>query len=167
LRWAGFGPLYDGVWVSPRGDADQITGLLVELGVTSSTVLVSRVVHAADGGDPLRAWDLDELRAGYEGFVADFGPLLDRVRDGEVGGAEALVARARVMDVWRQFPDLDPGLPEDALPGGWPRRRARTIFAQLHDALGPIAEIRFQQILADHAPELARRAQGLRTADAP
>jgi phenylacetic acid degradation operon negative regulatory protein len=71
------------------------------------------------------------------------------------------------MDVWRQFPDLDPELPEDALPGGWPRRRAQTIFAHLHDALGPVAEVRFRQILADHAPELARRAHDLRTAGAP
>ncbi len=164
LRWLGFGPLYDGVWVSPRAGSDEVARLLVDLGVASATVLESRVVQGLAGGDPLRAWDLDDLRRSYDDFVAEFGPLLGRVRRGEVGGAEALVARTRVMDAWRQFPGLDPELPEDALPGGWPRREAQRIFAQAYDALGPLAEVRFRQILADHAPELAPRAHYLTTA---
>jgi phenylacetic acid degradation operon negative regulatory protein len=80
-----------------------------------------------------------------------------------VGAAEALVARTRVMDVWRQFPGLDPELPEDVLPGGWPRREAQAIFARVYDALGPLAEVRFQQILGEHAPDLARHAHHLTT----
>jgi phenylacetic acid degradation operon negative regulatory protein len=165
LRWLGFGPLYDGVWVSPRARAEDTARELVELGVASATVLESRIVRALGGGDPLRAWDLDGLRREYDAFVAEFTPLLDRVQAGEVGGAEALVARTRVMDAWRQFPGLDPELPEDALPGGWPRRDAQQIFARVYDALGPLAEVRFRQILADHAPELARRAHHLTTSD--
>jgi len=164
LRWLGFGPLYDGVWVSPRAGAEETARELVGLGVASATVLESRIVRALEGGDPLRAWDLDALRREYDAFIAEFTPLLGRVRAGEVGGAEALVARTRVMDAWRQFPGLDPELPEDALPGGWPRRRAQHIFARVYDALGPLAEVRFRQILADHAPELAVRAHHLTTA---
>jgi phenylacetic acid degradation operon negative regulatory protein len=163
LRWLGFGPLYDGVWVSPRASGDEAASLLGDLGVASATVLSSRVVRALDGGNPLGAWDLDALRDEYETFVGTFEPLLDRVQRGEVGGAEALVARTRVMDAWRQFPGLDPELPEDALPGEWPRRDAQRIFAQVYDALGPIAEVRFQQILAEHAPDLALRARYLTT----
>lgn len=156
LRWAGFGPLYDGVWVSPRADPASTGVLLDGLGVASATVLSSQVVVALNGGDPFSAWDLDALRGMYDTFVADFGPLLARVDRGEVGSAEALVARTRVMDVWRQFPSLDPELPEAALPGGWPRRAAQRIFAAVYDALGPLAEARFQQILSAHAPDLAR-----------
>ncbi len=159
LRWLGFAPLYDGVWVSPRAGVDEATGLLDELGVVSSTVLVSRVARVTDGGDPLRAWDLDALRAGYEAFIAEFAPILERIEGGDVGSAEALVARTRVMDVWRQFPNLDPGLPEDALPEGWPRREAREVFARVYDELGPLAEARVQQILAERDPELATQAR--------
>jgi phenylacetic acid degradation operon negative regulatory protein len=65
--------------------------------------------------------------------------------------------------VWRQFPNLDPELPEDALPGGWPRRAAQAIFADVYDALGPLAEMRFQQIVAEHVPELARHARHFTT----
>lgn len=163
LRWLGFGPLYDGVWVSPRAVAEETARELIELGVASATVLESRVVRALEGGDPLRAWDLDALCREYEAFVAEFSPLLERVQAGDVGGAEALVARTRVMDAWRQFPGLDPELPEDALPAGWPRREAQRIFARVYDALGPLAEVRFRQILAEHAPELAGRAHHLTT----
>ena len=163
LRWLGFGPLYDGVWVSPRATSAEAARLLGDLGVAAATVLASRVVRAGDEGDPLRAWDLDALQSGYHAFIAEFAPLLDRVQRGDVGGAEALVARTRVMDVWRQFPDLDPELPEGALPGGWPRRDAREVFARVHDALGPIAEVRFHQILADHAPDPTRRARAMGT----
>jgi phenylacetic acid degradation operon negative regulatory protein len=166
LRWLGFAPLYDGAWVSPRAELGEIRALLEELGVASATVLVGRVVHAVHGGDPLSAWDLDELRASYEEFINKFGPLLDRVDGGDVGAAEALVARTRVMDVWRQFPNLDPELPEDVLPAGWPRREAQAIFAGAYDALGPLAEMRFQQILAEHEPGLAKAARHLTTRDA-
>ena len=163
LRWLGFAPLYDGVWVSPRADGDETTLLLEELGVASATVFVGKVAHAINGGDPLSAWDLDELRASYQDFVDEFGPLLDRVDEGDVGAAEAMVARTRVMDVWRQFPNLDPELPEDVLPPGWPRRDAQAIFARVYDALGPLAEMRFQQILAEHEPGLAKQAHYLTT----
>src|SRR5882762_4257156 len=88
LRWQGFAPLYDSVWVSPRADSDETVALLDELGVASSTVLVSHVAHAVNGGDPLKAWDLDALRSSYDTFIVEFTPLLTRVRSGAVGGAE-------------------------------------------------------------------------------
>jgi phenylacetic acid degradation operon negative regulatory protein len=159
LRWLGFAPLYDGAWVSPRAGSEETAALLDELDIASATLLTSRVLHASLRGDPLSAWDLDELRLAYEEFVAEFGALLDRVDAGDVGAAEALVARTRVMDVWRQFPSLDPELPEDILPSGWPRREAQTIFAKVYDALGPLAEMRVQQILAEYEPALAKRAR--------
>jgi phenylacetic acid degradation operon negative regulatory protein len=167
LRWMGFALLYDGAWVSPRADPTAAAQALDELGVASATVLVSHVAHALNGGDPMRAWDLDELRSQYEAFIDEFSPLLDRTRSGQVGGAEALIARTAVMDVWRQFPNLDPELPEAALPSGWPRRRAHQIFADVYDALGPLAELRFQQILAKHDSTAAASARHHTTTNVP
>ena len=149
--------------MSPRADGNETRALLEELGVASATVFVGRVEHAINGGDPLSAWDLGELRASYEAFVDEFGPLLGRVDEGDVGAAEAMIARTRVMDVWRQFPNLDPELPEDVLPAGWPRRDAQAIFARVYDALGPLAEMRFQQILAEYEPALVKQAHYLTT----
>ena len=167
LRWLGFAPLYDGAWVSARADPADAATLLQELGIASGTVLVSRVVHPPNGGDPMAAWDLDELRASYDDFIARFAPLLDRARRGKVDAAEALVARTQVMDEWRQFPNLDPELPGDVLPTGWPRNEARQVFARVYDALGPLAELRVQQILADYAPELAAKARHVTTESGP
>ncbi len=163
LRWLGFAPLYDGVWVSPQAGVDEAVELLDELAVATSTVLVSRVATVEDAGDPLRAWDLGALRRTYDEFIAEFGPLLDRTQAGDVGTAEALVARSGIMDVWRQFPNLDPGLPEDALPDGWPRAEAREVFARVYDELGPLAETRVRQILAEEDPALARHARHFTT----
>jgi phenylacetic acid degradation operon negative regulatory protein len=158
LRWAGFGPLYDGVWVSPRAEPEATTALLEDLGIASATVLTSRVVTAVNGGDPFSAWDLDGLGAAYESFIATHASLRDRARSGEVGSAEALVARARLIDAWRRFPGLDPDLPEDALPGARPRRAARQVFAEADEALAPLAEARARQLLAPHVPGLDARA---------
>ena len=152
LRWAGFGPLYDGVWVSPRAEPEATTALLADLGIATATVLTSRVVTAVNGGDPVHAWDLDGLGAAYASFLATHEPLRDRARSGEVGSAEALVARTRLIDAWRRFPGLDPDLPEGALPGARTRRAARRVFVEAYESLGPLAEARVHQLLAPHTP---------------
>ena len=160
LRWLGFATLYDGVWVSPRPVAAACVRALRELGVDQATVLESSALHPAPGGPghPLAAWDLDELRAGYDGFVAEFAPVRERAHGGRVSAAEALVTRTAVMDAWRSFPALDPDLPPSMLPDRWPRDEARETFADVYDALGPLAELRFRQVLADVSPELAELA---------
>src|SRR6185312_11307765 len=37
LRWRGFAPLYDGLWVSPRDHAAEVIGRLKDLGITTAT----------------------------------------------------------------------------------------------------------------------------------
>jgi phenylacetic acid degradation operon negative regulatory protein len=168
LRWLGFGPLYDGVWVSPHQVAGAVAAVLAECGVEQATVL--RTVPAEFAGvpmrDPLSAWNLDELREAYEQFIERFEPLLERVRTGRVSVSEALTERTAIMDTWRTFPDLDPGLPGLMLPADWPRKRAREIFARAYDTLGPLAEFRFRQVISEHAPELAHLASHFTTATA-
>ncbi|TQS45453.1 PaaX family transcriptional regulator C-terminal domain-containing protein [Cryptosporangium phraense] len=152
LRWLGFAPLFDGVWVSPRAAADEVREFLDELRIGSAAVLRA---EEAVGTPLISAWDLDEIRHAYESFLADTGPLRARLDGGDVGSAEALIARTRLMDVWRTFPALDPDLPEAVLPPDWPRRRARAVFGELYDELGPLAEARVRQVLARFDPGLA------------
>ncbi len=168
LRWQGFAPLYDGVWVSPRSDDSAVESTVSGLGVQTATVLRSTAVYPSSSGPghPLSAWNLDELRDSYEQFVEEFAPILDRVRLGQVTASEALVARTAVMDTWRRFPNLDPELPSGVLPDRWPRQRSREIFIRVYDGLGPLAELRVQQIIAAHAPDIAQRAAHFTTASA-
>lgn len=161
LRWQGFAPLYDGVWVSPRSNSSAVKSIVSDLGIEVATVLRSSALYpSADrAGHPLSAWDLDELRKTYDSLIDKYSPLLERIRLGQVTAAEALVARTSVMDTWRQFPNLDPEVPSDALPDGWPRQRSREIFVQVYDGLGPLAEMRVQQIFSRYEPGIARSAR--------
>lgn len=161
LRWQGFAPLYDGVWVSPRSDSSAVKSIVSDLGIEAATVLRSSALYPPAGrpGHPLSAWDLDELRKTYDNLIDKYSPLLERIRLGQVTASEALVARTNVMDTWRQFPNLDPELPSDALPDGWPRQRSREIFVQVYDGLGPLAEMRVQQIVGRYEPGIARSAR--------
>ena len=117
LRWRGFAPLYDGLWVSPRDHAAEVIGYLKDLDITTGTAFRASSVPA-DGEIPARAWDLDGLRRRYECFIAFAGQLRDAAVAGRVPPTDALIARTRVMDEWRAFPALDPDLPAELLPGG-------------------------------------------------
>lgn len=155
LRWLGFAPLYDGLWVSPTADADSAASVLTELEVPTSTIFRAKALDAAGLRAPQEAWDFDQLRRTYEGFAAQYSPLLARVRKGAVGASEALVARTGIMDTWRTFPNHDPDLPAELLPADWPRAAARDVFVEIYDTLGPLAEFRVKQIVAEFEPELA------------
>ncbi len=157
LRWRGFAPLYDGLWVSPRDHAAEAIGYLKDLDVTTGTAFRASSV-AADCEIPARAWDLDGLRARYECFIGFAGQLRDAAAAGRVPPTDALIARTRVMDEWRAFPGLDPDLPAELLPLAWPRAEARELFIGCYDQLGPLAALRVRQIITRYSPELADRA---------
>ncbi|MGV9915265.1 PaaX family transcriptional regulator [Streptomyces tendae] len=162
LRWDGWAPLYDGVWVSPLDMAAEIREVLDEFGVTMATV-----IEAPDQPfgprHPLAAWDLDAIRQQYDTYVADLTDLSDRLSEGRIGTAEALVARTRAMDAWRELPNIDPGLPGELLPPDWPRAHARRLFETVYDGLGPIAELRFRQIVSEADEEVAKLSTHVRT----
>ena len=117
LRWRGFAPLYDGLWVSPRDHAAEVIGYLKDLDIATGTAFRATSV-TADGEIPAQAWDLDGLRRRYESFIGFAGQLRDAAAAGRVPPTDALIARTRVMDEWRAFPGLDPDLPAELLPAG-------------------------------------------------
>ena len=159
LRWLGFAPLYDGLWVAPRDHAAEVAGDLKELGISTATAFRATAVPGTGSSDiPSRAWDLTGLRERYEHFTGFASRLRDRTAAGEVPPMDALVARTRVMDEWRAFPGLDPDLPDELLPPAWPRAAARELFITCYDMLGPFAARRVRQIIARYSPDLAGRA---------
>jgi phenylacetic acid degradation operon negative regulatory protein len=52
-----------------------------------------------------------------------------------------------LMDAWRAFADTDPDLPDELLPAGWPRARAREVFTELDEGLRSLALQRLRQLL--------------------
>ena len=48
------------------------------------------------------------------------------------GRPSAAAPLSQLVHEWRRFPFLDPDLPADMLPPGWPRRRAHDLFGERH-----------------------------------
>jgi phenylacetic acid degradation operon negative regulatory protein len=159
LRWLGFSPLYDGLWVSPYDRLSEAASQLADLSITTVTMFRSRVTDdTPEAGLPQRAWNLDALREQYEQFIADIQQLRIYLKKTLVTPEEALKIRTQAMDAWRSFPALDPDLPDELLSADWPREQARQLFITTYDDLGPLAQRRVQQILARYAPDLAKAA---------
>jgi len=157
LRWLGFAPLYNGIWVSPWDRADEVARLLSDLNIFSVSIFHAKLSESSPD-NPVSAWDLDALAHAFNEFIEEFAPLLERVRAGDIGSAEALRKRTFVMDAWRRFPGIDPDLPVELLPDDFPRDRAYAVFSEIYCALGPMAESRVRHLLMQCAPEEARLA---------
>ena len=142
LRWLGYAPLYDGLWVSPHDLTDKLRARLVDLAPGTMTVFRARHVDvgATTGRAPLDAWDTAAIADQYEAFIQRWSPLPPDIRRSRITGIEAVRARTEVMDTYRRLPILDPGLPLDLLPPGWPREPARDLFTAVYDGLAVPAQ---------------------------
>ena len=159
LRWRGYVPLYDGLWISPQKPSDLLISVLEK--ASRSEITLFRSEHVELNRDatrnPLDVWDLPAVAAHYEAFLARWSPLLPRVRAGEVTGVESLRARIEAEDDYRRFVVLDPRLPLRLMPPGWPRQRARDTFAALYGGLAMPALRHVQEVVAqftDEPPDL-------------
>jgi phenylacetic acid degradation operon negative regulatory protein len=159
LRDLGLGPLFDGFWITPRAPLDAIDRALQELEVRDAAVFRVSEVPRPGGTDLLAAWDLAALRAGYDDLVVRLERLVARIRAGTVPGDDALVTRVDVCNQWRTLAEADPGLPPELLPADWPQRRARELFVEAFDSLGPLGE--------EFVRRLARSAARDRTTPQP
>jgi phenylacetic acid degradation operon negative regulatory protein len=137
LGWAGLGSVNPSTWVTPRVDREhEALRVLDDLGLAPGSW--SFVAEAGAIGDERSlartAWDLDAIESRYEGFldlVARRRPPTDR---------QALVAQVRLVQEWRRFPLLDPGLPRELLPPRWSGNRAAEVFRERHAAWAPRAQ---------------------------
>lgn len=156
LRVLRFAALYDGVWISPHDLAAPALTALDELGLRSATVF--RAAEVPGPAPAVTAFDLGPLAAEYESFVERYEQVLTGLDAGLISPAQALRTRTELRVDWRRFPETDPDLPADLLPAGWARDRAQKVFLQIYDRLGPLAELRFRQVLAATDPALAELA---------
>ena len=83
-----------------------------------------------------------------------------------VSPAEALKLSVSLLGRWRGFPTVDPDLPREYLPADWPRRAARRLFVQVHDACVAPATEHVRSVVAKYDPAAAAAVQGLTVAEA-
>ena len=144
LRWAGFGNVMPGVWVSPRSDRDdevrQILAEVIGSGPPDGYLFTAEY----QGGSSLaamvgNAWDLGELTREYDEFTGAFS--------GQVS-TDPLVRVIDLVHAWRRFPWIDPGLPARFLPVPWRGAAAAELFARRHAEWAGEAISAWKQLLA-------------------
>lgn len=128
LTWSGLGSPMPGLWVTPDAGKDaEVAAAVQELGVEAFSFTgpfgpvgeQQRVVQSA--------WALDDVERRYEEFLEEFAD------DDATDSAEAFHAQVSLVQEWRRFPFLDPGLPAPLLPGTWPGPAAAQLFRLRHD----------------------------------
>jgi phenylacetic acid degradation operon negative regulatory protein len=153
LRWLGYAPLYDGLWVSPDALNPTVKDRLAAVAPGAMTVFQARHVElgTATNRNPIDAWDVPAIARQYDAFIRRWKPQLARIRAGRVAGAAAVRARTEVMDTYRRFPIADPQLPVELMPAGWPRSRARELFVAVYDGLAGAAQEHVRTVVARFA----------------
>ena len=146
LGWAGLGSVSPTTWVTPRVDREAAARtVLEELGLLdgSWSFVATAGMIGTERSLVRTAWDLDAVEQRYEDFLELVGrrrPRTDR---------QALVAQVRLVQEWRRFPLLDPGLPRELLPPRWSGNRAADVFRERHEAWAT----RARQAWAELAPQ--------------
>ena len=146
LGWAGLGSINPTTWVTPRVEREhEAVRVLRELGLepASWSFLAAGSTLGDERSLARSAWDLDGIEARYEDFlelVARRRPRTDR---------QALVAQVRLVQEWRRFPLLDPGLPKELLPPRWSGSRAAEVFRERHAAWAPRAQAAWADLMLE------------------
>jgi phenylacetic acid degradation operon negative regulatory protein len=137
LRWRGFAPLYDALWVSPHPLTPKGRIEVADLARGAVTVFRARQeeLDTAVDRNPVEAWDLTGIAEHYHAFISRWSGLLPHISADGVTGADAVRARTEVLHAYRHFPILDPLLPIGLLPSDWPRSRAREVCVAVYDGL--------------------------------
>jgi len=143
LMWLGMGNMSNALWIGPHRVLDDVLRTVDALGF-QNYVDVFHAEHESHGRVHdlvARSWDLDRLAALYDDFLAEHGPQLVEVRAvrDRIEPERAFVVYTLALHQWRKFPYLDPGLPAELLPTGWPGLAAADLFQQLRSRLEPTA----------------------------
>jgi phenylacetic acid degradation operon negative regulatory protein len=145
LAWAGLGSPAPGVWLSPHpGKQREVAEVIDELALNEVSFSFVGPYGTIGGQRELvaQAWNLAEVEAAYHDFVTTFTDE----RPGTPN--QVLTAQIRLVHAWRRFPFLDPQLPAELLPGGWPGAKAHTLFHDRHERWAAEAGRRWTELLA-------------------
>jgi phenylacetic acid degradation operon negative regulatory protein len=147
LTWAGFGPLFSGLWIAP-GEVD-VSGIVAELGLAAHVkVFRARADIGMDIAEMINdTWDLAELADDYRAFDDAWRPLRERPGTSGKPPQDALALRLRLSTEWLQVIRSDPRLPVQHLPADWPAAPAEETFRAVHARLDAPAREAARRVL--------------------
>jgi phenylacetic acid degradation operon negative regulatory protein len=154
LAWAGLGSMGGGVWLTPHVDREaELQAAVCSAPAALATSFIGSLGMLGQGSDvAAAAWDLDAVRSQYEAFIEDFAAI-------QPSSGEAFFRmQTLLVHAWRKFPFVDPDLPAELLPSGWPRQRAHELFAGRHSAWAGAAGAWFEELEAGRPVGAARAA---------
>lgn len=139
LRNLGFGQLVGGLMIAPADLSGETERALRRAGLDEH-VEFWRAEHLGfrTVGELLAAaWDLPLIESAYRDYLNltstwDATQLFSTEE-------EAFVRFLVNVNAWRELPFLDPGLPIEYLPEGWPADEARNTFLRISSTLKPAA----------------------------
>jgi len=163
LVWLGFGNLAPGVWLAPRRLLPDARAVVRSFELEAYVDFFAAQFEGPNELHQLvrRAWQLEDLARLYAEFLVVQEDVLARWRrpaGGPGEGRQAFVDYVMTLTRWRRLPFLDPGLPADLLPDGWPGHEASRAFLRLARTLGPRAfeHVRLVMDVPDRGQRLAR-----------
>lgn len=127
LTWAGLGSPMPGLWLTPDTSKEkEVAAAIEELGVESFSFTGPFGQIGDQQQVVAQAWALDEVERRYQHFVEAMSSV--RVSNSD----EAFRNQVGLVQAWRRFPFLDPGLPPDLMPPTWPGPAAAALFRTRH-----------------------------------
>jgi len=149
LARAGLGSLGGGVWIAPHADREPLVtaALRAEEATGEAVSFLAEPGSLGTSSDLAAAWDLAELADDYEQFLRRFSA--DR-------GDSPFRLQTELVHGWRRLAFLDPDLPAELLPPGWPRPRAYDLFRACNTVWHGAAQDHFAALDLDLNPRLRR-----------
>jgi phenylacetic acid degradation operon negative regulatory protein len=123
LAWAGFGELGTTTFLRPHEATRDLPSILAAKGVAAAaTVMIGADVAGRPIADAVPdAWDLALLASGYRRFLARFGSVIERFREGTGHDPQhCFIVRTLLIHAYRRVLLRDPLLPPALLPLDWP-----------------------------------------------
>ena len=153
LEWEGFAMLGPGVLVHPAVDDEGLADALRRTGAADQVFVLSASELPHAGSRPLQeliseGWDLTAVAQSYREFIAQFTPLLARLREEkDIAPQNAFVIRSLLIHAYRRLQLHDPLLPIELLPDPWPGSDAYAVARALYVLVYAQAEAHIDAVL--------------------
>jgi phenylacetic acid degradation operon negative regulatory protein len=138
LAVLGWAPLSSSTWISPADGLGAARDAAEAIGALGAIDLfdASYAGPLSDRELLEKCWDVGAIAAAYAEFINRYDPRLARERAaGGLTDEEAFVDRLWLVDDYRKFVSIDPGLPSELLPAHWPGTTAAAVFREFYAAV--------------------------------
>lgn len=139
LGWLGFGALSANVLAHPAPDMTDLDIAIGRLRVGEDLVVMSGQTVRNEQAMRMLArasWNLDDIDAGYAGFVKRFRPLVaNTLKTTSITPKTAFLIRTLLIQEYRKVLLRDPQLPADLLPADWHGASAYRLCRNLYRAV--------------------------------